>query len=278
MSELWCRTLRWTALVLALVAASGCSAGTPPPEAPSPVVAEKKDRHRLPATLEALELDPSQRQQILALREQLRQRLWPMEDAATELALALARTARRCDGDVRALEDAGSWVVRTGEQMRGVVLDAIDELHRILRPTQRKALARQLLDAEERSKTEDRSGASTRSVDDVLDLSLGQMFAVLLRAQALRRANEQRLAPWRPRLKNAITAFADDDFAVRDHDIAEVPAVAMAVELLQEAAATLLPILEPEQCQALGDLIEQAVEKYQQASQAGEEGADGAAE
>jgi hypothetical protein len=223
--------------------------------------AKEDDPARLPAALEALEPSVQQRRRLVALKAELATHLEPLEEAGRDLTLAIAATARRCDGTTMALDDAASWAVLVSDQGSDAVLDAIDELHRILTPAQRQALVERLLAREEESKSEESTDEGARSLGDALDLSFGQMLVVLARGQALKGELEERLKPWRKKLKRALRAFPADDFAIRDHEIARVPAVALATGFVRDAVRTLLPILEPAQCQALADFIEREVGK-----------------
>jgi hypothetical protein len=241
-------------VVLALVGASGCGAATAPPvAAPTAAVADaratatapaREGRIELPALLESLRPTPAQRRALLAL--------------------AGAQAATRCDANAMALTDAAEFAVIAGEQVRGDVLDGIDRLHAILTAEQRKALVARLLgDAQQ---TDDRRSTDdgARSLGDALHLSLGQMFTLLTRAGALRSAIEERIEPWRVKAKNALLAFPNDDFAIRNYGIAEVPAVELATRFVRDAFRTMLPILDREQCKALGGFIREAVEKQGQ--------------
>lgn len=253
----------WLVLTAALV--SGCAPRVAHEatgaELAANAAAADDDPTRLPASLEELELDAGQRRQLLALRESLKDRLEPVKDAGRDLTLAIATTARRCDGNTMALDDAISWAVRVGDGERDAILDAIDELHRILTPAQRRALVKHLLFREEESRREDGTEDGARSLGDVLDLSFSQLLTVLSRGAALKDELEDRLNPWRDKLKVALEAFLEDEFAIRDHAIARVPAFALATRFVRDAVRTLLPILEPEQCQALAAFIEEEVGK-----------------
>lgn len=255
-------------MVVALaVASTGCGAsGTAPATAANAAAADaqgadEQDESRLPRGLEELNLSASQRRKILALRDKLELRLAPMEDAGREYALAVAQAVERCDGNHIGLEDAASWAVTVGEQVRGAVLDAIDELHAILTPAQRKALSQRLRDAEERNQRERDDDEGVRKVGEAVDLSLGQMLQLVVRAQALRNVLEERLGPWRGKLESALIAFGEDDFSIRNHAIAEVPAVLIATRFARDALRTLLPVLEQQQCKVLGKHIKEAIEE-----------------
>jgi hypothetical protein len=255
-------------VVLALVGASGCGAATAPPvAAPTAAVADaratatapaREGRIELPALLESLRPTPAQRRALLEPR------LEPMADAGRELALAGAQAATRCDANAMALTDAAEFAVIAGEQVRGDVLDGIDRLHAILTAAQRKALVSRLLGDAHQTDDPRSTDEGARSLGGALHLSLGQMVTLLTRAGALRSAIEERIEPWRVKAKNALLAFPNDDFAIRNYGIAEVPAVELATRFVRDAFRTMLPILDREQCKALGGFIREAVEKQGQ--------------
>lgn len=267
------RVCRVALLVAALVcvpwALGGCAAAsaqgavTADDAAQLDAESEPEDPNRLPRSLEAVDPTDEQRAQIRALGAKLKPRLEPMREAGGELALAIAESALRCNADGLAMQDASSWAVRVGQQMRDPILDSIDALHAILTKVQRKALAERLMNAELQSKSKGKRNTDkgARSLGDVLDLSFGQMLSVLARAQVLRGALERRLEPWRDKLKLALAAFPDENFAIRDHAIARVPAVALVTRFVRDAVRTLLPVLDPEQCTALGEFIKEKVTK-----------------
>lgn len=259
---------RHLAILCVLALMGGCAQAVPPagggtPDPIRPPAAElEPGKRRLPALLEELGLSEAQRQRLEALRAELELQLEPMQEAGRELALAVAKTVRRCEGSSPALPGAISWAVGSGEQARGAVLDAVDRLHAILTRSQREALVARLRGDEERSKDPRPTDEQARSVGESLDLSLSQLMTMLVRVGALRDALEERIAPWRGQAKSVLAAFVKDDFAIRDHAIAQAPFVALATELLRDGLRTLLPILKPEQCQALATEIERALAEY----------------
>ena len=214
---------------------------------------------RLPAALEELRPGAEQREALLALASELAARVAPLVDAGRDFGHAVALAAARCKGDSMGLDSEASFAVTMGEQTREGVLDAIDRLHRILTHRQRKALASRLLGDEKASREKKRGDARARDLGDELDLSIGQMLRLLVRAGALRDAFEERIEPWRDRLREALEAFPSDDFAIRDQPIAKAPVVAVATQLVRDAMRVLLPVLEPEQCKVLGSFIDDMI-------------------
>ncbi len=250
-------------LVFTLGTGVGCGATEPQPET---AIDAQDDSTRIPEILESLQLSAYQQQQLRALGRELKRQLEPMKDAGREYLLAIAKTASRCNNNTMALDDAASWAVGVGQQVRGPVLDAIDRLHRILTPAQRKMLARRLLDGEKESKKRRKTDEQSYSVSADLDLSLSQTLTLLIRARSLKSALEERLEPWRKSLKNALVAFPRDDFSVREYRIAEVPAVVLATRFVRDAVRTLLPILDQEQCKAVDASIRDALAKAEKKS------------
>jgi Spy/CpxP family protein refolding chaperone len=232
------------------------------------------DDERLPRALEALDLSDEQQRQVRALGEQLKRQLEPMRDAGFRYGHAVATTVRRCKGKSMVLDDAASWLVVVGEQSRGPLLDAIDRLHAILTPAQRRLLVQRLQrkaeerDAERDAERERAADRGTRSLGDEVDLSFGQTLRLLAQARALQANAEERLDPWRSRLERAVKAFGNDDFRARDHAVAEAPLVREVTVLVAKAARTMLPILEQEQCKVLGERLEQKVSEAEAEAEA----------
>jgi hypothetical protein len=187
--------------------------------------------------------------------------LEPAQTATADFARALARAARRCRQDSPFIAMEASHTITVGEQTRGKVLDAINRLHAVLTPAQRRTFARRLLGDEQDAEQsrDDRDASRTRSIGGDLDLSVGQMLSILLRVRKLRDDFEDKAAPWRDRYVRAVRAFEKSDFDVRDHAIAEVPLVAIMTEFARDAFRVLIPLLKPEQCEALARIIEEKV-------------------
>jgi Spy/CpxP family protein refolding chaperone len=245
--------------LLALAPLAGCStmAGSPPPEVPDGE--EKKDR--LPDQLEELRLSAEQRAQIRALLDQLKLDLEPVTEASKHLGRAIAVAARECKGASPFVDAEASATVAAGEQARPAVLASIQRLHRILTPAQRKTLSRRLLD-DESSRKKDRSErdrSRAESLGGDLDLSVGQMFELLMMAQLLRSDFEDQTEPWRARYRKAVKAFAHDDFDIHEQRVAEAPLAKLGTDLVKDALKLLIPVLEPPQCKELGRMIDDAL-------------------
>lgn len=262
-----------TVVLVGTAVVTGCSTSTAQSATPATPAeqtgaaseqAAEQEGDRLPQILEGLELSAEQLEQLRALRDDLEERLEPATEASGDLALAIAQAAKRCDGNHMAIEDAVSWANGVGQQVRGDVLDGVDRLHHILTRKQRRTLARRLINSQEQRKKEDRTEKGAQSLDEVLDLSLGQMLNVMVRGAALQSLLEERLAPWRVKLERALAAFPDDDFAIRDHEVVEAPIVAIATRFMRDAVRTLMPILEPEQCAALDQFIREELKRQEQ--------------
>jgi len=263
---------KWIAVAgaVALAFVAGCSGAAGPPakaasgeqaQAVATAQAPAEDPSALPEALEALQPSEHQRAQLLALRDDLTERVEPAADAGREFALAVAQAARRCDPRILALETAASWAVVQGEQARGAVLDGIDRLHHILTPEQRQALVDRLLGDEQQSRSQKPTEAGAKSLGDELGLSLGQMLKLVERALALRSDIEDRIEPWREKLRAALVAFPKDDFSARSFAASEMPVVALVTRFVRDGLRSMLPILDSEQCKALGEFIQKAVEE-----------------
>ena len=231
-------------MAIALVALVGCSATIPPTRTVTGVGNEQQ----LPAALDMLELDAVQRPQVVALMAKSRTTIEPLVDAGREMLRSVAGAVRRCKGTSPFVEMDASSAIAEGDHLRGRLLDAINQLHAILTPAQRKALANHLLEAKARDPQRDEDRA--RSLGDELDLSVGQMVTALLAMRQLERQLKPELKRWRKRYRDALKAFARDDFNARKQAIAELPAIALATRTMRHALRMLVPMLKPQQCAA----------------------------
>ena len=246
-----------------------CGCVPPPiaePAAPAPQIDAAL---ALPEALESLEPTPEQRLELVKLVDRLEADVAPLKTAIDGFTRALARAARRCRQDSPFIEMEARHTVMTGEQVRGDILDGINRLHSILTPPQRLALSRRLLGEQEEGERErsDRDESRTRSIGGDLDLSIGQILSMLVRVRKLRNDFEAKAEPWREAYVRVARAFRHDDFDVRDHALAEVPAVELVTDVVRDAFRVLLPLLEPVQCEALADLIEARLEEPRDAAQ-----------
>lgn len=264
-------------LVLALIATtaalSGCAGNggsSMVAEAPDDAVeavdepgmdAEAQGDKPLPPQIEELGLSDAQRADILALRDDLERDIAPLVDSGRDLLDAVTVAVRRCRGDSPMMKMRASNLIATGEQVRPRAIDAVNRFHRILTPEQRLAVSQRLLDREERSRERSGDDTRTRSVGEGLGLSLGQIVQMLIRLQTVRASVEEEIEPWRERYRDALEAFAEDDFDMRKHPIAEAPALEIVVRAGGDALRLLVPLLEPEQCVSIADMMEERMKE-----------------
>jgi hypothetical protein len=188
--------------------------------------------------------------------EETKRSVRPVKGAAEGLADAMISNLKRCRNDSTSMNMRADRVVSTAELAREPILDAINELHATLTPTQRRRLVDHLLD-EERSSTrrerKDDGEDRAQSVGVDFDLSWGQIGAILIRLRKLQSVYEDRAAPWIARYREALRAFAEPDFDIRRQAIAEIPIVRLAVDAVTDGFRVLVPLLEPDQCRAIGN-------------------------
>lgn len=246
------------ALALSIALVLGAACATPSTPAPSAPATADASPTALPELLEALEPSPVQRAELVLLLSSLEEDLAPVQVAVADFGRALARAARRCRQDSPFIAMEADHTVTVGEQARGKALEAINRLHAILTPAQRQQLSRRLQGREteaERAR-EKRDASRTRSIGGDLDLSIGQILKALVRVQKIRSDFEEKAAPWRERYLRAVRDFEREDFDVRDHAIADLPIVALMTDVARDAFRVLIPLLRPEQCEALARIIE----------------------
>jgi Spy/CpxP family protein refolding chaperone len=256
--------MRATLLYLAL--ASGCAttatpAPAPPPAAPAATPAPAAQESEVPPILRELDLTPAQEAEILRIRADLRRDLEPLGRAAGELGRSVAGAARLCKGDTPFVEMDAERAVRVGEEVRGSVLDAVQRLHRLLTPAQRKKLSLRLLEGDEWAKRERRNESRTRGLAPVLDLSISQTMQMLVKARILWSSFADRIEPWRIQYEGAVTRFARDDFDARQEPVGKAPAVLLTTEFVRTGLRLLIPILDRQQCEALGRVIDEKLDE-----------------
>lgn len=205
-----------------------------------------------------LELSSEQRDRIVGLVENLEREVKPIEPAAIGLADGIAGALRGCRNSSTMLEMRADSLVRSAEAAREPILAAVNELHAILTPKQRRRLVRHVLERERTSSPDQRqedADDTTTSVGVELDLSWRQIASILVRARKIQSVYEDKAEPWLAHYRSAVAAFAEPGFDVHDHPIAKAPVMRMIADLVTDAYRVLVPLLEPEQCDALSDYL-----------------------
>jgi len=238
-----------------LAAAIALAACAPQAPAVAPVYVEAEDGPKLAPWLH---LTPEQNHRVIALVDEVKRSVEPVEPAAMNLAEGVALAVRGCRKDSTLLEMRADSLVMAGEAAREPILDAIDELHAILTPKQRRRLVRHVLERERTSTPERRqedADERTTSVGLELDLSWRQIASMLVRIRKIQSVYEEEAEPWLERYRIAVEAFAEPDFHVRDHAIARAPVMRMIADLVTDAYRVLVPLLEEEQCAAVSTYL-----------------------
>jgi len=258
-----CSVVCWVvcSVVCSVVCWGGCAALAPPEPPPQPVLARTEEGL---AFANWLELSEEQIPPMMELVEKVERAVEPMRWATEDLLQALAATVRRCRNDSTYLQMRAESLVAAGEAARRPLLRAINELHGLLTPQQRRALARHLLD-EERDSTpearEDRSTDEAQSASLQLDLSLVQLGLMLLHLHRVQGIYEDKAEPWLERYRSTVRAFVRADFDIRDHELAEVPIFELATGFVRDAFRLLVPLLEPDQCLVVSEYLEALVDE-----------------
>jgi hypothetical protein len=236
--------------ILVAIALAGCAPKGPPV---APVYAEAEDGPRFAPWLK---LTPEQRPKVAGIVEEVKGAVEPVGLAAEGLAEGLVSTLRRCRNDSTLLSLRADAVVSAGELARSRILRAVNELHAILTPEQRRRLVHHLLDEERASSQDDRQETTddrTESIGADVDLSWGQIGSILIRVRKLQSVYEDKAEPWLAHYRHAVRAFAKPAFDIRKHEIAEAPVFRMLADLVTDAFRLIVPLLEPEQCKMLSE-------------------------
>jgi hypothetical protein len=144
------------ALLLTSVIAAGCGSAPPPPAATPPAVTSAKPgdaasapptdaaasgAFELPPLLRGIGLTPAQTEQISRMAMDLDRDGGTFRSAVDAMGRSVAGAARHCKGDSPFIGADASRVVREGEAMRAPVLDAVQRLHGLLTPAQRRTVS-----------------------------------------------------------------------------------------------------------------------------------------
>ncbi|MEM9696098.1 MAG: hypothetical protein AAGA56_26375, partial [Myxococcota bacterium] len=205
-----------------------------------------------------LDLSSEQEAALVDVIDGLKQKLAPMERRLDAVIEAATGAVRRCDAQTPALSFALEGVVAEGESIRPAILKAIDRAHAILTPAQRRQVSAHLLEGGRRKAKEKRRKKAQRGVtklDVELDLSWRQVATIGFRVVRLHGDFEDRTERWQRAYRNALAAFAHDDFRSRDHSLARAPVVQLAADFVKQLLAQVLPVLDPPQCRALGEML-----------------------
>ena len=215
----------------------------------------------LPPLLRDLDLTPAQVDEAVRINAELERAAESVVGAANEFGRSVAGAARKCKGDTPFMQVDAERVIRGGEEMRPQVLDAIQRVHRLLTPAQRRKVSERLVEGDDSAKRERRNASRTRDLGPVLDLSTMQVMQMLVKAGVLWSTFADKAEPWRVHYHAAILDFARDDFDAHHEPVAAVPVVALTLEFVRTGLRMLIPILEPKQCEALGQLIEDKLDE-----------------
>jgi hypothetical protein len=267
--------VRRSGALLALAFAAGCAAAPHPPIASQPLAeaepaaasataeapaAPSPAEAALPPSMRELGLSAAQVDAVLRVYADLESTAEPFVGAANELGRSIAGAARQCKGETPFIRMDAARVIREGEAMRAPLLDAIQQVHRLLTPAQRKKLSDRLVEGDDWAKRERRNSSRTRDLGPALDLSTMQVMSMLVKAGVLWSNYADRTDPWRVHYRAAITRFARDDFDAHGEPVGAAPLVPLTLEFVQAGLRQLVPLLEPKQCEVLGHLIEEKLD------------------
>lgn len=255
--------------VLLFVSLAGCAATPTPPVTPppmatgtaAPAAAAPAAGPELPPLLRGIGLTPEQVEAVIRINADLESKAEPFVSSVNELGHSVAGAARQCKGDTPFIETDAARVVREGEDVRKPVLDAVQRVHHVLTPAQRRIVSERLVESDDWAKRERRNSSRTRELGPALDLSTMQLVKMLVKAGVLWSSFADRAEPWRNHYRTAITNFAREDFDVHHEPVAAAPAVAFTVDFVRAGLRQIIPLLEPKQCEVLGNLIDQKLDE-----------------
>ncbi len=239
-----------------------------PPAAPAPTEtpagaqpATASEPEDLPPMLRGLDLTAPQIAEVLKMQADLRNKADTLASASFDFFHSVAGAARQCKGDTPFLGSDAERVVREAEEIREPFLDAAQKLHALLTPAQRQKLSDRLIQGNDAAKRERRNSARTRELGPQINLSTMQTVKLLTKAAELWSTYADKTDPWREQYRIAVVDFARDDFDVHKEPVAKAPVMKLALDFVRSGLRLIIPILEPQQCEALGKLIDLRVDE-----------------
>lgn len=206
----------------------------------------------LPAYLARLGITEAQRTELDAIGDRLVERVRPADRQRLAFQSAIVGAIEACDSDYARLRIEGRRMIEAGSDAKPVVLDAINELHALLTPEQRRLLVEPMLErSEQRRERSDDEGFA--ALGKKLDLGIGQVLRMAKRARnrmTLSRSDRDEL---RDLLDDAGEQFMEPDFDAHRTELAQQPLVEHTVQFIYDLAAVVLPVLEDEQCHVAAD-------------------------
>jgi LTXXQ motif family protein len=207
-----------------------------------------------------LQLSIEQLKAMDAIRDRMLERVASANAQRLAFQDSMLGAMSACDPDYARLRIEGRRMIDAAPAAKPAVLDAINELHAVLTPEQRRlAVDPVLKNSEERRQRSDDDGFAKMAKK--LDLGVGQALRMAKRARnriTLRRTDRDAL---RDSFDEAAKSFREPDFDAHQVAFAKEPLVAHTVQFIFDLAAIVLPELEPPQCAAIADFASEALRR-----------------
>lgn len=238
------------AVLSAWITVSGCASVQPSPPAAAPAPTQRAAEasgNELPAYLAELGITGQQRAALDKIRDDLVARLARADVQRLAFQDSMVDAIASCDPAFARLHIEGQRMVREGNLAKPVVLDAVNQLHALLRPEQRRKLVEPLIDRNRERRGSD--GASGfEEFGKTLDLSISQILQLVKRAKTHISLDGNARDALRDQFDEAAKAFMLDSFDAHQTAFGREPLVELAVRLVLDLGTVVLPVLDPTQC------------------------------
>jgi Spy/CpxP family protein refolding chaperone len=248
-----------TLLIPATLTLAGLSLGcaTLPNDAASPVSVEATDAvsktgaarasKELPEYLMRLGVTVEQRAQLDAIRDRLLAKLQMADAQRLNFEDAVIDAIASCDPAFARLHIEGRRMVRAGNDAKPAVLAAINELHAMLTPDQRRKLVEPIISRNVERRGNDGTDGF-REVGAELDLSISQILRILKRYRTQMSMTSSDRDELRDMFDEGAKSFLSADFDAHQQGLGKEPIVEHVVRLVLDLGTVVLPVLEKRQC------------------------------
>jgi len=251
---------RVVALCLALV-------GTACTHVPQPYSPERVARESLEeppdataiAALDALALDAEQRTAVVALRNELQAELASTKDVREQFVDAMLDELRAGRMDPDRLAPKTQALLAALEKAEPVVLDGLDELHRILSKEQRKALIEGI--AERRDERQGDAEEQMDRMSEQLDLGFSQKIAIGKGLKERLGDKKEEAEQLQEDAEAAAEAFLRDDFDAHGLAFVEHLDLKSWLDTVIIFAQVVVEALEPSQQATLAAIMEKRLRR-----------------
>ncbi len=235
---------------LALAGCGGAAIDAPETAAAASQAQEDGAPRDLPEYLARLGVSDAQLDQLDGIRDRMMERLAAADAQRLTFQDAILEAVDHCDPDYARMHIEAKRMIAAGNDAQPAVLDAINELHALLTPAQRKLLVEPMLERNEARKGEQDS-EGFEALGDKLDLGVGQILELVARARTHLRLDRRGRDELREQFEQDAESFMSPDFDAHKSALGQQAITEIVVNLILDLGVVVLPVLDQRQCQAL---------------------------